>query len=169
MLVQSATVEACGGRNADDGLGIDQRPVEGSGQLSLDAQSNTFMHQAHPGRIDLNQDGPSWTYQLANPSQQPDRIAADPDIAVCQQSILPAAFVGHVVKDTHVNRDRAAFLGQFHGDERDVDPQSIAAARGQCTRKTACTAADIKRRAHAAVQEQRMVRRVGRTRPLLDI
>src|SRR6185369_6218298 len=84
------------------------------------------------------------------------RVAADADVAVRQQQVLPATGAGHRVEDVALQRDGTAAAGQADRGGADVDAEGGPAGADQGAGEPTRTAADVEGGAGAPVEERRV-------------
>ena len=115
----------------------------------------------------LDQDGAARPDQGGAPLQQQQRVAADADVAIGEQRMVPAALVGQPGEDVAVQHRAAPRVALPHRPPRAIHTEDRHAATHELGHQPTGPAAQIDRRASTAV-DQPAVLAVGRCVPAGD-
>ena len=144
--------EARGGRDDLERVVAEHRPGEPAAGAALPDQPGGRDLQALAGRCDVDEHGAAGQQQVAAAPEQADGVAADADVPVDEQDVLPAPPAAEG-EDVAVERGGAARARHGHGRRRDVHAQGRDPARRQRRRHPPGSAADVERRPGAAGQQ----------------
>ena len=104
-------------------------------------------------RVGLDEKGPAGAQQPSGTLQQPLRVAADANVAVGQEHVLPDALAGQRTEQVAAQHRRAASPALSLGDRRYVDAQGRDTAGGERSHQPTGPTSEVDRRAGAAIEQ----------------